>query len=121
MLSVERYERHGSKLQKALEAAYRQRYLSGIKQKIESYSWQYLELYTKCCDQLEAYFSSSIQSTLLKGLRNVSKATGEAIAKVPVLSKGPVDEALISVISCLPFGGIAKVAFSFLERAIKGV
>ena len=30
-------------------------------------------------------------------------------------------EALISVISCLPFGGIAKVAFSFLERAIKGV
>ena len=30
-------------------------------------------------------------------------------------------EALISVISCLPFGGIAKVAFGFLERAIKGV
>ena len=74
---------------------YASEYLSGIKQKIESYSWQYRELYTKCYDQMEAYFSSSIQSTLLKGLRSVSKATGEAIAKVPVLSKGPVDEALI--------------------------
>ena len=30
-------------------------------------------------------------------------------------------EALVSVISCLPFGGIAKVAFDFLGRAIKGV
>lgn len=28
-------------------------------------------------------------------------------------------EALLSVISCLPFGGIAKVAFGFLEQAIK--
>ena len=31
----------------------------------------------------------------MKGLKTVSKATGEAIAKVPVISKGPVDEALI--------------------------
>ena len=70
-------------------------YLAGIRQKIESYSMQYRELYTRCYDQLEAYSDSSIQSSLLKGLKNVSKATGEAIAKVPVLSKGPVDEALI--------------------------
>ena len=30
-------------------------------------------------------------------------------------------EALLAVISCLPFGGIAKEAFHFLELAIKGV
>lgn len=70
-------------------------YLSGIKQKIENYSWQYRELYTKCYDQLEAYYGSSIESTLLKGLKSVSKATGEAIAKVPVLNRGSVDETLI--------------------------
>ena len=74
---------------------YASEYLDGIKQKIESYSLQYRELYTKCYDQLEAYFSSSIQSTLIKGLKSVSKATGEAIAKVPALSKRAVDEALI--------------------------
>ena len=45
--------------------------------------------------RLRHYFDSSIQSSLLKGLKTVSKATGEAIAKVPVISKGPVDEALI--------------------------
>lgn len=74
---------------------YTSEYLNGIEQKIETYSFQYRELYTKCYDQLEAYFSSSIQSSLLKGLQGVSKVTGEAIAKVPVLRKGPVDEALI--------------------------
>ena len=70
-------------------------YLLGIRKKIENYSWKYKELYTKCHDQLETYFDSSIQSSLLKGLKTISKATGETIAKVPVINKGPVDEALI--------------------------
>jgi hypothetical protein len=74
---------------------YASEYLMGVRRKIENYSWQYRELYTKCYDQLESYFDSSIQSSLLKGLKTVSKATGEAIAKVPVISKGSVDEALI--------------------------
>ena len=70
-------------------------YLNEVKNKIESYSWQYRELYTNCYDHLEAYSNSSIQSTLLKRLESVSKATGNAIAKVPVLSKGTIDESLI--------------------------
>lgn len=74
---------------------YESEYLLGISQKIEEYSLQYRELYTRCYDQLESYFDSSIQSSLLKGLRAVSKATGEAIAKVPVISKGQIDETLI--------------------------
>ena len=74
---------------------YTSEYLNGIKQKIEDYSWQYRELYTKCYDQLDTYYHSSIQSTLLKGLKSMSKTAGEAIAKVPIVSKGPVDEALI--------------------------
>ena len=74
---------------------YASEYLRGIRQKIEGYSLQYRELYTKCYDQLEAYYNSSIQSSLLKGLKTVSKATGEAFAKVPVLGKGQIDKALI--------------------------
>ena len=70
-------------------------YLNGVKKRIEEYSWQYRELYTKCYDQLEDYYGSSVQSILLKGLKKASKATGEAIAKIPVLSKGTVDEAMI--------------------------
>ena len=70
-------------------------YLDGIKSKIEEYSWEYRELYTKCYDQLEAYSDSSIQASLLKGLKKASRATGEAVSKIPVLSKGSLDEALL--------------------------
>ena len=88
---------HGfsSFLDAMLVGNYASEYLNGIKQKIESYSWQYRELYKKCYDQMDAYLNSSIRSTLLKGIKSVSKVTGEAIAKVPVLSKGSVDEVLI--------------------------
>ncbi len=78
-----------------LSGSYASEYLNGIKQKIESYSLQYRELYTKCYDQLEAYYGSTIQSTLLKGIKSASKATGEAIAKIPVLKKRSVDETLL--------------------------
>lgn len=78
-----------------LAGNYASPYLNGIKQKIELYSLEYRDLYTKCYDQMEAYSNSSIQSTLLKGLKKASKATGEAMGKVPVLSKGSANETLI--------------------------
>ena len=70
-------------------------YLKSIAGKIEEYSIQYRELYTAVYDQMENYSKSSVQSAVLKGLKTVSKATGEAIAKTPVISRGKVDEALI--------------------------
>ena len=87
---------------------YASEYLRGIRQKIESYSLQYRELYTKCYDQLEAYYDSSIQSSLLKGLKTMSRATGEAIAKVPVLGKGQIDKALIDAGSKLDHFGTQR-------------
>ena len=70
-------------------------YLECISKKIEEHSAQYEELYTRCYNQLEEYAKSSIQSHLLKGLASVGKAAGEAIAKVPVISKSQIDETLI--------------------------
>ena len=87
---------------------YTSEYLQRIRGKIKEYSWQYTELHTKCYDQLESYYSSSVQSSLLKGLRTVSKATGEAISKVPVIRKGPVDEALIDAGSKLDLLGTKR-------------
>ena len=75
---------------------YHSDYLNGIRERLDHYSVEYRELYTKCYEYIESSFNSSIQSSLLKGINHISKATGEAIAKVPVLSKGPVDEALIA-------------------------
>ena len=70
-------------------------YLDGVVKKIEEHSHQYRELYSSCYDQLEGYAKTSIQSHLLNGLASVNKVAGEAIAKVPVISKSQIDETLI--------------------------
>lgn len=70
-------------------------YLEGISKRIEEYSLKYRELYTEVYDLIEGYSQSSIQTHLLKGVSKVSKVVGEMIEKVPVISKGQLDEALI--------------------------
>ena len=74
---------------------YKSKYLAGIKQRIEDYSLEYQELYSQCYGRLEKYLGTSVQSKMLKGLRDASKAAGKAIARVPVINKGPADELLI--------------------------
>jgi hypothetical protein len=45
---------------------------------------------------LGKYSGSSLEAAALKGLGSVSKNVGKAIAKIPIISRGPVDEALIA-------------------------
>ncbi|MBR3487126.1 MAG: hypothetical protein IKH31_06110 [Clostridia bacterium] len=78
-----------------LAGNYNEDYLNGVSKRIEDHASKYDGLYSQCFDRLESYYGSSVQSALLKGLKKASKATGEAIAKVPVISKGQLDEALI--------------------------
>jgi len=70
-------------------------YLDSIASRIREHAFNYKTLYTDVYDRMEGYAKTSLQSTFLKGLKTVSKATGEAIGKTPVISKGKVDEALI--------------------------
>lgn len=74
---------------------YEATYLEGISKRIEEYSLKYRELYTEVYGLIEGYLKSSIQTYLLQGVSKVSKVTGEMIEKVPVISKGQLDEALI--------------------------
>ena len=46
---------------------YASAYLNGISKKIEKYSFEYKELYTKCYDLIEGYSNSSIQSAFVRG------------------------------------------------------
>lgn len=78
-------------LQKNFDVAY----LDSISQKIEDYAFQYRELYTEVFSQIEGYSKTSLQSRFLGGLSVVNKAAGEAIAKIPVISKLQIDETLI--------------------------
>ena len=53
-------------------------------------------MYGDCHAQIAAYQRTAIEAQLIGGLGNVAKVVGQKLASVPVLSKGPVDEALIN-------------------------
>ena len=70
-------------------------YLDSVAHKIEDYSYQYREFYTKCYDQIEGYSKSSIHSHLLSGLASINRVAGDVVAKVPIVSKSQINETLI--------------------------
>ncbi len=71
-------------------------YLKETVSKIERYSEEYKVLFADTAIKIGDKADKSIQSTLLKGLATASKATGETIAKIPLISKTQLDENLIA-------------------------
>lgn len=70
-------------------------FLESVKKRMEGYAFQYRTLYTECSYQMEKRSKSSVESMVAKGVAGFSKGVGETIRKIPVVNKGPVDEALI--------------------------
>lgn len=70
-------------------------FLDYIERKIKDYSLQYRLDYSKCYEKLEELSHSTLQSKALGGLGAAGKFTGNVISKIPVISKGSVDEVLI--------------------------
>lgn len=94
-------------------------YLTGISDKLEKYSLNYRELYTKCYDEIESYSSTSVQSSMLKGIAKASTSVGKFVEKIPVISKGQADEALIAAgdkLDELNAGKLRKQMSSLIER-----
>ena len=56
----------------------------------------YQELYIDCHTQIAKYQRSAIEAQILGGIGAVAKGLGKAIAAVPIIREGPVDEALIN-------------------------
>ncbi|MFR5875494.1 MAG: hypothetical protein ACLUFN_03285 [Eubacterium sp.] len=71
-------------------------YLSGISSKLDTYSLKYRELYSQCYDEIEGYYSKSVQSSILKGIAKASSSVGKFVERIPVVSKGQADEILIA-------------------------
>lgn len=87
---------YSSFLEVVLGGNYSQPFLDHVVQKISDYSFQYRQDYTDCYEQLEQYSHSSVQAKILAGMGKAGKAAGNTIASIPVICKGPVDEALIA-------------------------
>lgn len=83
-------------LEVMLSANYDSVLLTSITDKLESYSIEYRELYTRCYEEIEEYSSSSVQSHLLKGASKLSSFVGKTVEKIPVVSDGQVDETLVA-------------------------
>jgi len=86
---------YSSFLEVMLLENYEKDYLDSIIQKMENYNHQYRFLYGSCYEKLEGATQTSVQAHFLKGLSGASKIVGETIAKVPIVSKGTLDEQLI--------------------------
>lgn len=87
---------YASFLEVILGNNFSEEYLNHMSGKIREYSYQYRVDYTKCYDELEEYMKGSIQAVALSGLGKAGKVAGKAIGRIPVINRGPVDEALIA-------------------------
>lgn len=68
----------------------------GMADKVEAHAKKYAQLYADCRAQIAVYQRSAIEAKILGGLGQAAKSAGKTIAAMPVVSRGPVDEALIS-------------------------
>lgn len=64
--------------------------------KMTAIAERYDSLYADCHAQIADYQRSSIEAQVIGGIGAAAKGFGKAIAAVPVIREGPVDEALIS-------------------------
>lgn len=71
-------------------------YLDKEKADMKEIAEEYGEVYTSCNETLAKLKESSLGSKATKGLSWISKNAGNVIGKIPVIERGPVDEALIA-------------------------
>lgn len=74
---------------------FNEEYLKNIIKRLENYSYNYRVLYSECYDVMEKFSKSSLEKQVIKGVANTSRFLGNTVAKIPVISKGPMDEVLI--------------------------
>lgn len=72
-------------------------YLSKIADEIREQALKFRNLYTECYDKIELLKQEAMTTQAAKKVVNVSKTVGNFIGKIPVVSKGPVDEFLIDM------------------------
>ena len=83
-----------SLLEIMLSGNFKEEYITGIKEEIESLSMTYRDLYGKCSEYLERLGNSALEANLLKGIGSASNAVGRLIGSIPKIKDGQGDEFL---------------------------
>lgn len=71
-------------------------YLDSVKGGIQELCNDYRMIYTQCDKLIAQQAADTINNNVLKGLADVNSAAGHIIGKIPLVKKGPVDEALVA-------------------------
>lgn len=69
--------------------------LDAAAMKIDEHTKRYTELFMACRSQITNYQRTTIEAQVMGGIGGIAAFLGRAIASVPVLRDGPVDEALL--------------------------
>ena len=69
--------------------------LDAVALKIDEYAKHYSELYTACHAQIENYQRTAVEAQVMDGIGGIATFFGKAIASIPILRDGSVDEILI--------------------------
>lgn len=77
-----------------LSGNYKEEYIIGVKEEIESLSLTYREQFKKGSLYLEKLGNAGVEANVVKGLGAVSKAVGNLIGNIPFVKEGSVDEFL---------------------------
>ena len=80
-----------------LSKNFEKNYLDYISETIREYSYKYRELYTDCYNRVAIYANQSVDSMVRKGLSKASKATGQGVAKAPLINKTDLENNLLQV------------------------
>lgn len=105
---------YASFLEVMLGGNFEKEFLGYTEQKMKEYSLQYRFDYSECYERLECVSRSSIQTKIFGGIGTAGKTAGEMLSKIPVLSKGPVDEALVAAGT-----NLKKISDSHTDKVMK--
>ena len=72
-------------------------YMDSIASKIENYSIEYREMYTDAYNLLAQYNDKSLDNIALRGLSKLTKAAGEAAAKIQIMDDIELDDGLMAI------------------------
>ena len=81
-----------SLLEVLLLGNFQQSYLDQVAEKTRRYRERYQTLFAQCRDRLRTLSGDSVESKLLSGIGNASRALGRLIASAPVLGQGAADK-----------------------------
>lgn len=107
-----------------LSKNFQEEYLNKISNEIREQAFMFRNLYTECYNKIELLKWEAVTTQAAKKVSDVSKTVGNFIGKIPVISKGPVDEFLVDMganINEAERGEIKKTLNFFIQYKDSGL